>query len=56
MCAIVSVLAYSKEGSLVDEGEFFAIRDHMGARGPDGAGLWLDPAQVASASVIAGFL
>ena len=43
MCAIVSVLAYSKEGSLVDEAELIAMRDSMGARGPDGAGLWLDP-------------
>jgi asparagine synthase (glutamine-hydrolysing) len=42
MCAIVSVLAYSAAGSVVDETEVIAMRDSMAARGPDGAGLWMD--------------
>jgi asparagine synthase (glutamine-hydrolysing) len=50
MCAIVSVLAYSAAGSVVDETELIAMRDSMAARGPDGAGLWLDPKKRAGLS------
>ncbi len=43
MCGIAAIFAYHSGAPSVNEGELVAIRDHMTARGPDGAGLWLDP-------------
>jgi asparagine synthase (glutamine-hydrolysing) len=43
MCGIAAIFAYDSSAPGVNEGELVAIRDRMAARGPDGAGLWLDP-------------
>jgi asparagine synthase (glutamine-hydrolysing) len=40
MCGIAAIFAYHPDVPGVDEGELTAIRDHMTARGPDGAGNW----------------
>ena len=40
MCAIAGIFAYSASARPVDRAELVAIRDHMAARGPDGAGVW----------------
>src|SRR5258708_29633759 len=45
MCGIAAIFAYNNSAPGVDEGELAAIRDHMARRGPDGAGLWFDPAR-----------
>ena len=45
MCGIAAIFAYDSSAPGVNEGELVAIRDRMAARGPDGAGLWLDPAR-----------
>ena len=45
MCGIAAIFAYASSAPGVDEGELLAIRDHMTRRGPDGAGLWFDPAR-----------
>ena len=42
MCGIAAIFAYDSNAPCVDEGELTAIRDHMTARGPDGAGNWFD--------------
>ena len=42
MCGLAAILAYHGAAPPVDERELVAIRDAMAARGPDGAGLWLD--------------
>src|ERR1051325_6382126 len=43
MCGIAAIFAYDPSAPDVDERELTTIRDHMTARGPDGAGNWLDP-------------
>lgn len=40
MCGIVGIFAYGPHRT-VDRRELTRIRDHMAARGPDGAGTWL---------------
>lgn len=42
MCGIAAIFAYDSDAPSVDEGELTVIRDHMTARGPDGAGNWMD--------------
>jgi len=39
MCGIAGIVSY-RDDEPPDESEALAIRDHMRARGPDGAGLW----------------
>jgi asparagine synthase (glutamine-hydrolysing) len=43
MCGIAAIFVYSNSTPGVNEGELVSIRDHMKQRGPDAAGLWLDP-------------
>src|SRR5487761_1968659 len=45
MCGIAAIFAYDPSAPGVNEGELVSIRDHMAKRGPDGAGLWFDPAR-----------
>jgi asparagine synthase (glutamine-hydrolysing) len=45
MCGIAAIFAYDSSAPGVNEGELVSIRDCMAARGPDGAGLWFDPAR-----------
>lgn len=45
MCAINGVFAYHSLAKPVDRRELLATRDHMSARGPDGAGLWISDDQ-----------
>jgi asparagine synthase (glutamine-hydrolysing) len=45
MCGIAAIFAYDSSTPGVNEGELVSIRDRMAARGPDGAGLWFDPAR-----------
>ncbi|HZM28165.1 MAG TPA: asparagine synthase (glutamine-hydrolyzing), partial [Gemmatimonadales bacterium] len=45
MCGIAGVFAYEASAPPVDEAELLRVRDAMGRRGPDGAGLWLSPDQ-----------
>ena len=40
MCGIAGAYAYHYAANPVDVDELCRIRDHMAARGPDGAGLW----------------
>ena len=40
MCGIAGAFAYSSDAAPVDRAELRAVRDHMAARGPDGAGEW----------------
>jgi len=40
MCGVAGVYAYSNSAAPVDREELRAVRDHMAARGPDGAGEW----------------
>ena len=40
MCGINGIYAFHTAANLPAEGELLATRDHMRARGPDGAGLW----------------
>lgn len=40
MCGINGIYAFHAAANLPTEGELIATRDHMHARGPDGAGLW----------------
>jgi asparagine synthase (glutamine-hydrolysing) len=42
MCGIAAIFAYHHDAAAVDEVELRTIRDSMAARGPDGAGEWLD--------------
>lgn len=41
MCGINGVFAYHSLADPVDRKELLTTRDHMRARGPDGAGLWI---------------
>jgi len=43
MCGIAGSFAYSPEAPEIDRNELLRVRDHMIARGPDGAGLWVSP-------------
>jgi asparagine synthase (glutamine-hydrolysing) len=43
MCGIAAAFCYRDNGITVDSGELLRMRDHMVNRGPDGAGIWLDP-------------
>jgi asparagine synthase (glutamine-hydrolysing) len=45
MCGIAAIFAYDHSAPGVNEGELVSIRDYMAKRGPDGAGLWFDPAR-----------
>jgi len=45
MCGIAAIFAYDISAPGVNEGELVSIRDYMTKRGPDGAGLWFDPAR-----------
>ena len=40
MCGIAGVFAYSSDAAPVSREELRRVRDHMQARGPDGAGEW----------------
>src|SRR6185369_4384494 len=40
MCGVAGTYAYSASAPAVDRDELRAVRDHMGARGPDGVGEW----------------
>lgn len=40
MCGINGIFSYSNASSGIDRGELLRTRDHMTARGPDGAGAW----------------
>jgi asparagine synthase (glutamine-hydrolysing) len=40
MCGIAGVFAYADRAAKVDREELLRVRDHMSARGPDGAGAW----------------
>jgi len=42
MCGIAGIFAYQERALPVDLDELLAVRDAMAARGPDGAGVWLD--------------
>lgn len=42
MCGIAGIFSYRSNGVAVDQSELLRMRDHMIARGPDGAGIWLD--------------
>ncbi|MDY7545658.1 asparagine synthase (glutamine-hydrolyzing) [Glaciimonas sp. CA11.2] len=41
MCGLVAIFAYASTGPAIDREELIKIRDHMGKRGPDGAGHWI---------------
>lgn len=41
MCGINGIYPYREAAYQVDRAELVLTRDHMAARGPDGAGLWL---------------
>jgi asparagine synthase (glutamine-hydrolysing) len=41
MCGICGIYAYRAAAANADSDELRRIRDHMAARGPDGAGIWL---------------
>jgi asparagine synthase (glutamine-hydrolysing) len=41
MCGIVGIYAYQPAAAAPDRAELRRIRDHMAARGPDGAGEWV---------------
>lgn len=43
MCGINGIFAYHYAANAVDSRELERSRDHMQARGPDGAGTWLSP-------------
>ncbi len=45
MCGINGVFAYQSLANPVDRRELLATRDHMTARGPDGAGFWISDDQ-----------
>src|SRR5438105_4521025 len=40
MCGIAGIYAYHYAANAIDADELCRIRDHMAARGPDGAGAW----------------
>lgn len=41
MCGVNGIFAYNRAANPIDRRELLATRDHMIARGPDGAGLWV---------------
>ncbi|MCW2284303.1 asparagine synthase (glutamine-hydrolyzing) [Rhodoblastus acidophilus] len=43
MCGLNGIFAYHPSASSPREQELFATREHMRARGPDGAGIWWSP-------------
>jgi asparagine synthase (glutamine-hydrolysing) len=43
MCGVVAAWAYAGGADALDRDELRAVRDHMAARGPDGAGEWFSP-------------
>src|SRR5689334_6712453 len=43
MCAIAAILYFDNTSDRVDRDELLRMRDHMIARGPDGAGEWFSP-------------
>lgn len=43
MCGLAAIFAHHADAKPVDAAELQRIRDHMTARGPDGAGQWLAP-------------
>lgn len=43
MCGIAGIYAYGERADAPQQSELLAIRDHMAARGPDGAGEWWSP-------------
>lgn len=45
MCGINGAFAYHSLANPVDRKELLTTRDHMNARGPDGAGLWISDDQ-----------
>jgi asparagine synthase (glutamine-hydrolysing) len=45
MCGICGIYAYRVTAANSDLGELCRMRDHMAARGPDGAGIWLSDDQ-----------
>lgn len=45
MCGIVGIFSYRDSAPPVDRAELLRMREHMMARGPDGAGLWTDDNQ-----------
>lgn len=45
MCGINGIYAYHYAANPIDRDELIRTRDHMRARGPDGAGIWLDAEQ-----------
>src|SRR5204863_2978073 len=40
MCVIAGIYAYHYAANPIDPAELRRTRDHMAARGPDGAGVW----------------
>src|SRR5437899_501039 len=45
MCGVAGIFAYHYAAPAVSREEVLRIRDHMAARGPDGAGEWYTPDQ-----------
>ena len=45
MCGIAAIFVFNTGSPAVEEGELISIRDAMASRGPDGKGLWFDPAR-----------
>jgi asparagine synthase (glutamine-hydrolysing) len=43
MCGVAAAYAYAGSAPAIDRDELRAVRDHMAARGPDGAGEWFSP-------------
>src|ERR1700734_2074837 len=43
MCGLAGLYAYHYAANPIDLAELRSIRDHMAARGPDGAGEWQPP-------------
>jgi asparagine synthase (glutamine-hydrolysing) len=43
MCGIAAIFVYNNSDARLDESELVSIRDYMKQRGPDGAGLWVEP-------------
>jgi asparagine synthase (glutamine-hydrolysing) len=45
MCGIAAIFAYDARANRVDREQLLRTCDRMGCRGPDGEGIWLDPAK-----------
>src|ERR1700732_2448268 len=43
MCGLAGIYAYGPTAGHIDCAELYRLRDHMAARGPDGAGEWQSP-------------